>query len=484
MSSRSLSKKLLAALISCGLLLGTGGTAEALGGQDLDAQIPDLGDPVNQVMTPAQEQQIGAEVFAQLRQETHFIEDPLLLRYLNDLGSRLMSAASGTRFPPHFVLIRSPTINAFTVPGGHIAVYSGLMLAADDESELAGVLAHEIAHATHRHIAQMVAAQTGNNITAIAGFIAAILIGAVNPEAGAAAATLGVAGAAQNQINFTRMHEREADRFAIQTLVRTHIDPDGLVRFFEKLQRQSGSEPGTQLEYLRTHPLNSERISAAENRIAQIPKSRLGEVDSRAFRLAKARLAGLTDAKNIDFPDKQSREYAQSVAMIRNGHFHQAEALLRKLDRASPGTLWFGLPLAKCQHEMGEQQQALATLNQLIALYPSNTILQRQKVLWTIASGQAKEAYADALAAWERHPNDPQVTLTAAEAAAAAKQPLRQHELLGQYFRLKGRLVEAHQELETAFTYSAHDPMAQQRLNAALQQIEQTFKQRRTKDNN
>jgi len=484
MSIRSSSKKFLSALVSSLTALSLITPVQARAQQDLDAQLPELGDPINQVMTPAQEQQIGAEVFAQLRQQTHFIDDPLLLRYLNDLGSRLMSAASGTRFPPHFVLIQSPTINAFTVPGGHIAVYSGLMLTADNESELAGVLAHEIAHATHRHIARMVAAQTGNNISAIAGFIAAILLGAINPEAGAAAATLGVAGAAQNQLNFTRMHEREADRFAIQTLVRSHIDPDGLVRFFQKLQRQSGSQPGTQMEYLRTHPLNNERISAAENRISQIPRSQLGEVDSLPFRLARARLAGLTGLKGIHLPDEQSRKYAEAVASMRNGHYHRATKALEALDQATPGTLWFGLPLARGLHQIGKDKQAETKLDQLIALYPNNAILMRQSVLWRIDSGQPDAALAKAQAAWEQNPNDPKLTLTAAEAAAAAGQPLRQHELLGHYFQLKGRLIEAHQELETAFTYSAHDPMAQQRLNAALEQIERTFKRQRKNSNN
>lgn len=475
MSTGLLSKKFLLALICTAPVAIFCATAPA-SAQDIDAQLPDLGDPINRVMTPAEEQQIGAEVFSQLRQQAHFIEDPLLLRYLNDLGSRLMSAASGTRFPPHFVLIESPTINAFTVPGGHIAVYSGLMLAADDESELAGVLAHEIAHATHRHIAQMVAAQTGNNVAAIAGFIAGILLAAINPEAGMAAATLGVAGAAQNEINFTRMHEREADRFAIQTLVRTHIDPEGLVRFFEKLQRQSGSSPGTQMEYLMTHPLNNERISAAENRIAQLPGSRRGEKDSMAFRLARARLAGLTGARGIEFPDDQSQHYAQAVTDMRNGRYAQAEKILTQLDRTTPGTLWFGLPLAIAQHQLGQQKQAQQQLNLLMTLYPGNDILLRQSVQWTIDSGQAQHALAQAQEAWEQDPNDQQTTLTAAEAAAAAGEHLKQHELLGHYFELRGQLVEAHQEYETAFTYSAHDPLAQQRLNAALEHIEERFK--------
>ncbi|ANJ66915.1 hypothetical protein A9404_05545 [Halothiobacillus diazotrophicus] len=438
----------------------------------LNSQLPDLGDPVDQTLSKAEEQKIGAEVFEKLRSQVQFIDDPLLLRYLNDLGDRLMASAPGTRFPPNFMLINSPTINAFTVPGGYIAVYSGLFLFADNESELAGVLAHEIAHATHRHIAQMLSRQSGNSALVIAGFVAALLLGSINPDMGAAAAASSVAGATQNEINFTRMHEREADEFAIQTLQRVHIDPHGLVSFFEKLQRQSGDNGAAQYAFLLTHPLNNERISAAEDRIAAIPREQLGTRDSLSFQLARARLAGLTGATKIHLGTPVGESYRQAVLDQAHGNWTAARSLLDKLYRTHPGNLWFGLPLAQVLFAHGHTKEAQSLMDELLALYPGNAILLRQSVHWLIKTGNPDQAYKTARAMMEQDPGNRRIVLSAAEAAAAAGDHLGSHELLGKYFLMGNQLVAAHQEYELAFSYSAGDSLAQERLDAALKQIE------------
>lgn len=435
-------------------------------------QLPDLGDPVDRTLSKTDEQKIGAEVFEKLRSQVKFIDDPLLLRYLNDLGDRLMAAAPGTHFPPNFMLIDSPTINAFTVPGGYIAVYSGLFLFADNESELAGVLAHEIAHATHRHIARMIAQQSGNSALVIAGFVAALLLGTINPDMGAAAAASSIAGITQNEINFTRMHEREADEFAIQTLQRVHIDPHGLVAFFEKLQRQSRDNQAAQYAFLLTHPLNNERISSAEDRIAAIPREQLGTKDSLSYQLARARLAGLTDNLKIPMTTPAGSDYRQAVHDQTHGNWQSARRLLTKLYREYPGNLWFGLPLAQVRFAHGQTQSAQSLLNELQGLYPGNPILLRQSVHWLIKTGNPKQAYRTARAMMERNPDDRMIVLSTAEAAEAAGDHLGSHELLGKYFLMEKNLVAAHQEFELAFSYSAGNPLAQERLDAALKQIE------------
>lgn len=439
---------------------------------DLNNQLPDLGDPVDSTLSKADEQKIGAEVFDKLRSQVQFIDDPLLLRYLNDLGNRLMASAPGTHFPPNFMLINSPTINAFTVPGGYIAVYSGLFLFADNESELAGVMAHEIAHATHRHIARMLAQQSGNSALVIAGFVAALLLGSVNPDMGAAAAATSIAGVTQNEINFTRMHEREADEFAIQTLQRVHIDPHGLIAFFEKLERQSGNNRAAQYAFLLTHPLNNERISAAEDRIARIPIAQLGTKDSLSFQLARARLAGLTGDLKIQLATAVSNNYRQAVYAQSHGSWQSAHDLLAKLYREHPGNLWFGLPLTQVLFAHGHTKEAQSLLNTLLALYPGNPMLLRQSVHWLIKTGDPAQAYRTARETMERDPNNQTIVLTTAEAASAAGDRLGSHELLGKYFLMKNNLVAAHQEFELAFSYSAGNPLAQERLDAALQQIE------------
>ena len=436
-----------------------------------DSRLPELGTPADTVLSPEQERQIGAEVFEKLRARGGVVEDALLDGYLNDLGIRLMSSASGTRFAPNLVIVDNPSINAFTVPGGHIAVFSGLILTADNESELAGVIAHEIAHATQRHIAQMVAAQTGNSLTAIAGFIAGALLGAVDPQLGAAVATVGIAGASQNAINYTRMHEREADRLAIDTLRRAEIDPRGMVSFFETLQRRAGGSPSRQFEFLRTHPMTAERISAIKDRIALLPESSLGQADSESFRLARARLAGMLGQSGLGLDDTAER-YRRAVAAQRNGRHQQAAALLQPLYERQPGNRWFALALARSRHDQGDHRDADRILEDLIALYPDDTTLLRVEIDWMLDRGNTESAYSKAREAVEARPDDPTAVLALSRAASAAGHPMVHHEQLGRYFLLKDNLIAAHQELEAAYTYTADNPQARARIDSLLNEIE------------
>ncbi|MFO7808229.1 M48 family metalloprotease [Guyparkeria sp.] len=436
-----------------------------------EAQLPELGNPVDTVLSPAEERQIGAEVFAQLRARGGVIDDPLLDSYVNDLGIRLMSSASGTHFAPQLIIVDNPMINAFAVPGGYIAIFSGLMLAAENESELAGVVAHEIAHATQRHIAQRVAAQTGNSMSAVAGFIAGILLGAIDPQLGAAVATAGIAGAAQNTINYTRMHEREADRIAIDTLRQADIDPRGMASFFETLQRRAGADPGRQFEFLRTHPMNSERISAIRDRLAGLNDERFGASDSQSFRLARARLAALTGRSGLSL-DQSEETYRRAVAAQRQGNHDQAVEKLRSLYRENPGNRWYALPLARALNDIDQTQEADRVLADLISLYPGDSTLLRVEVDWMLDRGDAQTAYQAARQTVEDRPKDPEAALTLSRAASAADRPLEHHEQLGRYFLLKNNLVAAHQELETAYTYTADNPRAQARIEATLQEIE------------
>ncbi|HSH83843.1 MAG TPA: M48 family metalloprotease [Guyparkeria sp.] len=436
-----------------------------------DTRLPELGTSADTALSPEEERQIGAEVFGQLRARGGVVEDALLVNYLNDLGVRLMSSASGTRFAPNLIIINNPTINAFTVPGGYIAVFSGLFLAAENESELAGVLAHEIAHVTQRHIAQMVAAQAGNSLTAVAGFIVGALLGAVDPQLGAAVMTAGMAGAAQSSINYTRMHEREADRLALDTLRRADIDPHGMVSFFETLQRRAGGSPGRQFEFLLTHPVTAERISAIKDRLANLPPARPDQTDSEAFRLARARLAGLLGQTGLKLDDEAER-YRQAVAAQRDGRHAQAIALLQPLYERRPSNRWFALALARALNDHGSSEQADRILDELIALYPGDPALLRVEVEWMLDRGDTTQAYDKARAAVETRPNDPDAALTLSRAASAAGHPLSHHEQLARYFLLKGNLVAAYQEYETAYTYTANDPRAQARIESTLQEIE------------
>ena len=152
--------------------------------------LPDLGGTEDASLTPQMERRIGEEVMADIRfHDPSYLDDAEVTEYLNLLGGRLVAVAPNVRQAFEFFVIRDPQINAFALPGGFIGVNTGLITSSASESELASVLAHEIAHVVQRHIARMVGAQEKMQIPMIAGMIAAILLGASNPDLAAGAAT-------------------------------------------------------------------------------------------------------------------------------------------------------------------------------------------------------------------------------------------------------------------------------------------------------
>ena len=456
------------------MLLGLISTPIALA--DWRSSLPNLGNPVDQIISKQQEQEIGSQIFEQLRAQNQILQDPLLEQYISDLGARLVAADPETQFPPNFVILKSPAINAFVVPGGHVAIFSGLMLATEKENELAGVMAHELGHASQRHIAQSIASQAGNNLTAAAGLIAGILLGLADPQLGAAAATAGMAGAAQRQINYTRMHEREADRFAIQTMRHAGYNPEGVVDFFTTLQRQRNRHTSQALAYLQTHPLTSERISSAQSIIESLPDRDMGREDSRDFQLARARLAALSGVRRLNTEHELAASYFEALRAI-DQNADSAQQQLHTLLDSHPGALWFALPLMQLYLAEDDIDQANALLQAQQSLHPSNHALLAIEVEIKLEQDQAELAYQLMRQYTRDNPENPQYALLTARAAEQAGRNLDHHEAMGRYFYLGGNLVAAHQEYRTALALSHDRPQAQARLKARLDQIEEQAEQ-------
>src|SRR6516165_6064725 len=177
------------------------------------SDLPELGSPAETILSRSDEYRLGAMIAHELRSQNALIEDPEVSEYINGVGQRLaaQSTEGGKNF--QYFVIKDPVINAFAVPGGFVFINEGLVLATGSESELAGVMAHETAHVTQHHIARAIRAQSQQSLTTAAALIAAILLGAAaggQATEGAIAAAEGLA--VQQQINFTRDNEMEADR--------------------------------------------------------------------------------------------------------------------------------------------------------------------------------------------------------------------------------------------------------------------------------
>ena len=212
--------------------------------------LPDIGAPWDSLLSRSEEDQIGRMIVYQLREADQLLDDPELSEYIQTIGHRLSGHAESRAQRFEFFMVRDPTINAFALPGGYIGVNTGLLLTTENESELAGVLAHEISHVTQRHIVRGLQKQGQTTLATTAGIIAAILLGAtggLSDDAVQAALAVAQGLSVQKQIDFTRAHEREADRVGVGVLYQAGFDPLGMPTFFEKMGQAQQPQPGARV---------------------------------------------------------------------------------------------------------------------------------------------------------------------------------------------------------------------------------------------
>ena len=234
-------KPLLSLCLSCILA-----AAPIAGTYAQNYNLPNLGAAGGSALSPMQEHQLGEEIMVEVRSDPTYLNDPETIDYLMRLGYKLVSAGPGSSYSFFFFPIRDPSINAFALPGGFIAVHTGLVTAASSESELASVLSHEIGHVTQRHIARMIENQKGNWAATLGSLLVAILAARAGSADGAAASVIGTQAAlAQNYLSFSRDAEREADRVGFNSLVRAGFDPKGMENFFERLDFNNRAYEGS-----------------------------------------------------------------------------------------------------------------------------------------------------------------------------------------------------------------------------------------------
>lgn len=334
------------------------------------ANLPTLGDPTLESFSSKEERQLGLAFYRSLRANLTFIDDLQINYYINSIGQRLASNsdAAGDKF--HFFIIQAPTINAFAGPAAYIGIHTQLILEAENESQLASVLAHEIAHVSQRHLARAFDNSGNSTALTIATLLAAILVGTQDSQAAQAVFMSGLAGSQQSSINFTRSNEYEADRVGIGILSDTGINPEGMVEFFEILLDKS---PDGGIEYLRTHPLSSNRVSEAKNRVnektTQLPK------DSLDFEFTKARLVILLSKQPEYYLDDDVvgdglvGQYQKALAAIRTQDTDLAIKILNKLENQHQHP-WIRLALAEAYTTANNDKKALAVMSSLANLYP------------------------------------------------------------------------------------------------------------------
>lgn len=419
--------------------------------------LPDLGDAAQAGLSPLQERRLGESIMRDIRADRSFYDEPEATDFINNLGNRLASRSPEARQDFDFFLIRDGQINAFALPGGFIGVNTGLILAAQSESELASVVGHEIAHVTQRHIARMVAQQKTSNITTLATLAAALLLSRVSSQAAEAAAAFGTAGAIQNQLNFTRDNEREADRVGLQIMERAGFDPRAAAVFFERLQRATRFYETGAPSYLRTHPLTFERIADIQNRLQgasyrQVP-------DSLEFQLIRAKLKAQLDspAEAVAFFEESVSErkflsevasrYGLAASLIRMKNYPRARAELdavRKLAPASPIVETLACELAAAAQGT---EAALACYGEARKRFPAYRAMLYGHVNTLLHGGRPESALKIVEDRLQLITDDYRLYLLQARAYAGLNQRLAQHRAQAEAYVRMGNLTGAVEQL-------------------------------------
>ena len=292
--------------------------------------LPALGDVSQSEMTALQERRLGESIMLEVRADPSYSEDTEITDYLNSIGNKLVGASADSRQEFNFFLMMDSQVNAFALPGGFVGINSGLMLTAQSESELAGVMSHEIGHVVQRHFARMLSAQKDTQLMALAGLAIAILASRSSSQVSQAAMIGSQAGSIQSSLNFTRANEQEADRVGFQILEKAGFDPAAMALFFGRMLNATRFYQTTAPAYLRSHPLTTTRISDMQNRIQNLQYKQVP--DSLEFQLMRAKLRATQDtpAESVKFFEEslKERKYLSEVA----SRFGLVEALARARD--------------------------------------------------------------------------------------------------------------------------------------------------------
>lgn len=443
--------------------------------------LPEIGVVASEAISLDKEMIIGDAVMRQMRGQSPLISDPVLDEYLQDLGNKLVVHAENAKFPFEFFWVNNDAINAFAFFGGHIGVHTGLMRRAENESELASVLAHEISHVTQRHIARRMQAQQRSSPLALASLLGGILIAIANPQAGMAAMQAGSAASAQLQIDYTRSNEQEADRIGIAMLARAGFDPRGAASFFSTMAEEYRmvSRPPARL---LTHPLTETRIADARVRADDYPRRYLPI--NKQFELAKARIKARYSfdddyaveyfeaavAQNIQ-RSKEGNLYGLALAYMRADKMDEAKAIMDELLAGDENNYFYLDAMTDIYLSQGKALQAIEMLQPHVKLNPRNQVLALNQANAYISAQKFDEAIT-LLKDFLLIKKDYQIAhQLMSEAYQKAKRFSQMHQSKAEVYALYGAYNRAVDELQYAYNFAGDDHLQKQRIRARIKQL-------------
>lgn len=441
------------------------------------AEIPHLGSASDALWSQSAELSIGKAAYDRLRHNGQLHEYAADLDYLNYLGNKIASFAE-TRLGLTFYLTRSQSINAFASPGGYVGVNAGLILATENEHELAAVLGHEIAHVAQEHIARTLLAAKNRQIANTAALVAGILMAKADSQLAAASISAVLAGETQQQINDIRRHEIEADNIGRQLMTKAGFNELGMQTFFGKLYTPSSMNHAP--AYLLTHPLPQRRQAALD----KLKKRSASLVSRDEYYLFRARIQAAflsNDALQREISDAQQSNHVQrrdvgyylsTLLAMKQGQLADALHTLNQLSTTMRDNRDVLLLKAKLHILQDGSNTATSIYQRLWKRYPGDSVIAYDYGQFLNQQKQFRQAEAILSAAIDSS-NDPQIYWLYGQVLEKVGKRIEQHRMLIRYYRQNGEYEQALIQAKIAANRSDLDWQDRASFEAQQQELQQ-----------
>ena len=454
-------------------------------------KLPDLGDSAGTVVTPELEKKLGEAFIRNIRRHVPIAEDPLITEYIQSLGRKIAASSEMPSHPFNFFVVEDNAINAFAGPGGYIGVNAGLIVITESESELASVLAHEIGHVTQRHLQRAIESASQMALPSAAAMLAAVALGVALPGVGPAALIAVQAGQVQQQINFTRSHEAEADRAGILNLAEAGYDPRSMPQFFGRLQSASQYYGQNIPEILLTHPAPVSRISDTAARAEEYPYIQVnssieyfltrGALRVRANPVITSDLYRtlVTESQQGTAEQQAAGRYALALALDTMNRHSEALQICKTLVDSYPDQPWFTLAYAHQLMETGQSAQALTVLGQAEHKFPNRRPVTMEYAEALLNAGR----HAEALERLQKDLKQTGPTLLTYDLLSITNGRMGKtsegFRYRAEYFYLLGQTRDAITQLKQAAKAAVGDQIQMSALEERIKQLEQELKEQK-----
>lgn len=424
-------------------------------------------------------EQLEKQFIQLINQSSQVERNPLAAQYINHLARELTHGAPMQT--PVFFIVKSNEINAFAGPGGYIGINSALILATENESELAAVMAHEMSHVRLHHLYRMIQHQKQMRAPMLASLLASAALGIINPTLASGALAASLTGFAQDSINFTRSNEKEADRIGIDMLIKAGFNPRSMAAFFKKMQESSRYYYTSNIPaILRSHPLDEDRIAEAENRSANIKKTSYADtIDYHLFKEIIRNAVNNNAKEKLDFYKIQCQKhnnptacaYGNVLTLLSINQFQQAELNLTPLLNSTPDNLFYQFAMADAEIGKKQYNQAVKRLHDVQIDFPDNyaALMNYAEVL--LAAGQSETAASLLLKGFRQFKHDLPLCEVLAQTQAEAHQKGYAYLTQAQCYLLQGRRFDAMRQLQQAKLFAKNDHYLMDRANAMIDTI-------------